>query len=196
VLTELARADGGEIYLAPYPGASAMPRPSYPVARWGTPFPADEGCHMALPLRRGEQDLGRIVLWRGADGSPFADDDIAVAGAVADQLALALENRSLLARDLAALYETPAVKGAPLDLAQLTQRLLHQALTIAGVPGGAALLYDAATRPTPGCCCCRCWPATGWWAPSRSPARPAPAGIPAWRSSCRSCTPWRGGPAC
>lgn len=145
VLIELARADGGEIYLAPYPGASTLPRPSYPVARWGTPLPTEEGCHMALPLRRGAHDLGRIVLWRGGDGSPFADDDMAVAGAVADQLALALENRSLLARDLAALYETPAVKSAPLDLAQLTQRLLHQALTIAGVPGGAALLYDAAT---------------------------------------------------
>src|SRR5215218_2471354 len=100
---------------------------------------------ITLPLRRGGQHLGKLVLACAPGRGAFGENDLALAGAVADQLALALENRSLLVRDLATLYAAPQLDRVRLDLPELLAQLLAQVQTIAPIQGAAALLYDSET---------------------------------------------------
>jgi PAS domain S-box-containing protein len=144
VLLDLGHAAGGEVYLAQNLGTALPPRPPTRVAVAGA-IPAAEARRLELPMRHGEQTLGSIVLSRPASHAPFRAEDHALAGAVADQLALALENRRLLVRDLAVLDAVPRVKSAPLHLEQLVARLLAQAQTIAATSAGVAFLYDSDT---------------------------------------------------
>jgi PAS domain S-box-containing protein len=144
VLLDLAHATGGEVYLAQNLGAAAPPRPPSRVAQCG-PVPGDDAHRLELPMRQGGQALGSIVLSRPAGQGSFRAEDQALAGAVADQLALALENRRLLVRDLAVLDAVPRVKSTPLHLEQLVAHLLIQAQTIAAAGAGVAFLHDADT---------------------------------------------------
>ncbi len=144
VLCDLAHADGGAVYLAQSLGTAGPPRPTNRVVQCG-PDPGADARWMDVPMRQGEYALGSIVLHRPAGHSSFNAEERALVGAVADQLALALENRRLLVRDLAVLDEVPRVKSAHLHLEQLVDRLLVQAQTIAATGAGAAFLYDSDT---------------------------------------------------
>jgi signal transduction histidine kinase len=146
VLAKLVEAESGGIYLSLNPGPQAVARPPSLVAYWGTPQALDaENPGISLPLHRGGLNLGKIVLTCAKAQDGFAQNDLDLVGAVADQLALALENRSLLVRDLAALQEAPHLGRARLDLPGLLIHLLTQTQTIGALKGAAALLYDAAT---------------------------------------------------
>jgi hypothetical protein len=89
VLMNLVRAERGEIYLAQRLSAPLAGRAVNLVAQIGRVDGGDIW-QIGLPLQHGDRELGRIVLARRGTANPFPAEDIALAGNVADQLAMAL----------------------------------------------------------------------------------------------------------
>jgi PAS domain S-box-containing protein len=98
-----------------------------------------------IPLRLGDEDLGTLELKR--EGEIWAQDDLELTVAVAERMALALENARLFdqaqrrAQQLSTLSEMAAeISGPQFSQAQLLDSVLGRALTLLNADGGGLFL--------------------------------------------------------
>lgn len=102
-----------------------------------------------IPLRLGDEQLGEIELKR--EGEVWAQDDLELTTAVAERMALALENARLFdqaqrrAQQLSTLSEIAAeISGPQFSQSQLLDLVLRRALALLRADGGGLFLPAAA----------------------------------------------------
>jgi len=112
---------------------------------------------LAVPIRRGRRVLG-ILNIESDERDAFSRDDVLLAEALADAVALALENASLYAEtrqraaDLSALYAISRATGQSLALDEVFAQTLSSAIALFGFEAGMICLVEdvrSADSPQP-----------------------------------------------
>jgi len=109
---------------------------------------------LAVPMLKGEELIGGIVLWRRRPGR-FSDQDVRLISTFATQAVIAIENARMYERERQArqvtesLRETMATLVSSLELDQVLDRILDEVQHV--VPHDAAniALVEASTEPCP-----------------------------------------------
>jgi len=107
---------------------------------------------MGVPLNAGSGTLGAMTVASMDTAQTFADDQLRIFAAIADQAATALEKARLYsqteerAKQLATLNDVAQVITSTLDLDTLLQRVLESAVTILGCEAGSLFLVDDETN--------------------------------------------------
>lgn len=107
---------------------------------------------MGVPLNAGSGTLGAMTVASMEAGQPFAEDQLRIFTAIADQAATALEKARLYsqteerAKQLATLNDVAQVITSTLDLDTLLQRVLESAVGILGCEAGSLFLVDEETN--------------------------------------------------
>ena len=109
------------------------------------------GNDLALPLNLRGENLGEITLSLSPHQTALAEEDLALAAAIADQVALSLDNARLIEQtqrrvsELAAINEISQALTSPQALRAQLQQAGENLLNLFGVPSGYIALYDPQT---------------------------------------------------
>ncbi|MGB4676547.1 MAG: GAF domain-containing protein, partial [Aggregatilineales bacterium] len=116
-----------------------------------TPRPERHYAWMGVPLNTGSRTGGVMIVASYEPGVLFAEDQLKVFWAIADQAATALDKARLFnetearARQLATLNDIAKELSSTLDLPTLLERIMRAAVDIIGVEAGSLLLLDEET---------------------------------------------------
>jgi signal transduction histidine kinase len=114
---------------------------------------------LAVPILKGDDLLGVLLIYRVEEVSPFTDKQIALVETFADQAAIAIDNVRLLdtlrlrtdelgrsVSELQALGEVSQAVNSTLDLETVLSTIVAKAVQLSGTEAGAIYGYDEEAR--------------------------------------------------
>jgi GAF domain-containing protein len=114
---------------------------------------------LGVPILKGEEVLGVMIIYHVKDARPFTDKQIALVETFADQAAIAIENVRLLDElrqrtgelgrsvgELRALGEVSQAVNSTLDLETVLSTIVTKAVQLSGTEAGAIYGYDEQWR--------------------------------------------------
>src|SRR5262249_34858295 len=114
---------------------------------------------LAVPILKGEELLGVMIIFHLEGVRPFTDKQIALVETFADQAAIAIDNVRLLdalrhrtdelgrsVSELRALGEVPKAVNSTLDLKPVLSTIVEKSAQLSGTETGAIYGYDEQSR--------------------------------------------------